>query len=230
MGAVPEAARSVKSRIPAISKPDYAPVQEFTHKVYANGRNTLRTATGMVKATWQRSRVHVPRPASEHMPDPNGTLRDGFRQIHQSYLEPPRPNEKIHPALRGLHSSTETLVGADMGRLKEVTVSNTPPKVDTGRIPEAKVATLDSVSRGSSTNNSTPAVSRSPTIEIPTIELPTSPGSPPISLARVYRVDIAFRPVSPEHIELKEGQTAILHLVYDDGWVSQPSDRKWHIY
>lgn len=121
--------------------------------------------------------------------------------------------------MRGLHSSTETLVGADMGRIKEVTVSNTPPKEETGRIPEANVATVETISRGTSTNSSSPAVSRSPTIEVPTIEIPTSPGAPPISLARVYRVDMDFRPVSPEHVGLKEGQTAILHLVYEDGWV-----------
>ncbi|OJJ72893.1 hypothetical protein ASPBRDRAFT_29789 [Aspergillus brasiliensis CBS 101740] len=232
MGSVPKLAKSTRSRLrstsqrlPGAPKPEYKPIKDLALKVYANSRGMLRTAANIARSTWQKSNVHVPRPTSEYMNDPNSVVRDGFRQIHRSYLSLPQPrnnankdDKDIHPALRGLHSSTETLVGADMGRIKEVTVSNTPPREETGRIPEANVATVETVSRGTSTNSSSPAVSRSPTIEVPTIEIPTSPGAPPISLARVYRVDMDFRPVSPEHVGLKEGQTAILHLVYEDGW------------
>ncbi|GLA59498.1 hypothetical protein AtubIFM56815_007499 [Aspergillus tubingensis] len=219
--------RSSSVRLPGAPKSEYKPIKDLALKVYANGRGMLRTAANIARSTWQKSHVHVPRPASEYMHDPDSVIRDGFRQIHRSYLSLPqarssnnnnKDNKDIHPALRGLHSSTETLVGADMGRIKEVTVSNTPPREETGRIPEANVATVETISRGTSTNSSSPTVSRSPTIEVPTIEIPTSPGAPPISLARVYRVDMDFRPVSPEHIGLKEGQTAILHLVYEDGW------------
>ncbi|KAI2869717.1 hypothetical protein CBS11852_11184 [Aspergillus niger] len=218
--------RSTSMRLPGAPKAEYKPIKDLALKVYANGRGMLRTAANIARSTWKKSNVHVPRPASEYMHDPNSVVRDGFRQIHRSYLSLPqtrsinnnKDNKDIHPALRGLHSSTETLVGADMGRIKEVTVSNTPPKEETGRIPEANVATVETISRCTSTNSSSPAVSRSPTIEVPTIEIPTSPGAPPISLARVYRVDMDFRPVSPEHVGLKEGQTAILHLVYEDGW------------
>ncbi|PWY91195.1 hypothetical protein BO70DRAFT_426085 [Aspergillus heteromorphus CBS 117.55] len=207
-----------QSRIPRLREkltPNsaYTPIKDFTLLVYATGRTALRSTGGFVKSTWKRSKVHIPRPQSAHIP--SDTLRDGFRQLHHSYLDLPRTNPTRFSPLPEVQYSTETLVG-DIGRLKEV--SSTPPQVESSKIPEAKVATLETVSPALSTKSSSPGVSRSPTIEIPTIEIPTSRGAPPISMARVYRVDMDFRAVSPEHIELKEGQTAILHLIYEDGW------------
>ncbi|PYH98226.1 hypothetical protein BO71DRAFT_416487 [Aspergillus ellipticus CBS 707.79] len=215
-----DAAKTFQSQIPVrlkeleVPKPAYEPIKDLTLLVYATGCNALRSTRGFVKSTWRKTKVRVPRPASAYEPaDHNGTLRDGFRQLHHSYLDLPGTSPFRLPEV---HCSTDTLVG-DVGRLKEV-VSSTPPRAERSKLPEAKVATLDTVSPQTSSKSSTPAVSRSPTLEIPTIELPTSPGAPPISMARVYRVDMDFRAVSPEHIELKEGQTAILHLIYEDGW------------
>lgn len=69
--------RSTSMRLPGAPKAEYKPIKDLALKVYANGRGMLRTAANIARSTWKKSNVHVPRPASEYMHDPNSVVRGG---------------------------------------------------------------------------------------------------------------------------------------------------------
>ncbi|PYH80645.1 hypothetical protein BO82DRAFT_384295 [Aspergillus uvarum CBS 121591] len=226
-----------QSKIPVLRRhfenAKYEPIKEFSRKVYSTSVTTLKKVGGFVHSSWG-SKTHVPRPYSTYSTYSSSSLHQGLRDLPRScHANELAPVMEVSESIESPTGSSETLVG-DVGRLKDAAVSSTP-KLETGKFPEAKVATVETVtpispessgssspSSLSSTASSSPSVSRSPTVDrvsrSPTVESRTYPGTPDISFARVYRVEMDFKPVSPEHVELKEGQNAVLHLVYDDGW------------
>ncbi|RAK80496.1 uncharacterized protein BO72DRAFT_281117 [Aspergillus fijiensis CBS 313.89] len=229
-----------QSKIPVLRRhfenAKYEPIKEFSRQVYSTSVTTLKKVGGFVHSTWA-AKAHVPRPYSTYSTYSTSSLQQGLRDLPRScHANELAPVVEVTESIESPTGSSETLVG-DVGRLKDAAVSSTP-KLETGKFPEAKVATVETVtpispessgssssspsSSSSSSASSSPSVSRSPTVDrvsrSPTVESRTYPGTPDISFARVYRVEMDFKPVSPEHVELKEGQNAVLHLVYDDGW------------